>query len=158
VIIAGIDPGLLATGYAVLTTENKVLTSGVIRPRGKALEHRLLNLHENLIRILRETRPDLLSMEKVVYHKNPKTALHLGAARGVSLLAAAQLEIDLVEYSPTKVKRALTGSGNASKAQVAFMVKKYLGLDAEYPPDETDAMACALVALFARTREPCSAS
>jgi crossover junction endodeoxyribonuclease RuvC len=158
VIIAGIDPGLSATGFAVITQENEVRTSGVIRPKGKALEHRLMDLYDSLSGILRDSDPDLISLEKVVYHKNPKTALHLGAARGVCLLASAQLGIEVVEYSPTKVKLALTGTGSASKSQVAFMVKKYLGLDGEFPPDETDAMACALVALFARTRETCSAS
>ncbi len=157
-IVAGIDPGLVATGYAVVTSEKKVLASGVIRPKGKTLPHRLMEIYESLTDVLRGHVPGLLSLEKVVYHKNPKTALHLGGARGVSLLAAAELGIDVVEYSPTRVKLALTGRGNASKSQVAFMVKKILHLDGELPTHETDAIACALVALFSRSKGICSVS
>ena len=157
-IFAGIDPGLSATGYAVITLEKEVLDSGLIRPLGESLGLRLMHLHNALMDILHTHRPSLISLEKVVYHKNPKTALLLGAARGVSLLAAAELGIEVVEYSPTKVKLAITGSGNASKQQVAYMVKKYLGLSEDLPLDVTDAMACALVALFGKQREICSAS
>jgi crossover junction endodeoxyribonuclease RuvC len=157
VIVAGIDPGLTATGYAILSSEHEILRSGVIRPRGTSLSLRLHHLHEELRRSLEEIRPDMISMEKVVYHKNPKTALHLGAARGVALLLAAELGLPVEEHSPTRVKRALTGTGSASKGQVAFMVKKFLQLEGEYSTDETDAMACALVAILGKRMERCSA-
>lgn len=145
--ILGLDPGLSATGWAVLLRSGELRAYGVIRPKGRTLGEKLVCLHEEVQRVLHEYPPTLAVMETVIYHKNPRTALSLGAARGVILLALAQREIPVVELSPTDIKLSITGSGAAPKEQVAFMVRYLLKLPQPLPHHATDAMACALSAI-----------
>ena len=156
--VIGIDPGLTATGYGIIDDTGKVLASGVISPRGSSLPERLLSLHSALCRVLECHTPNFAATEEVVYHRNPRSTLLLGAARGVTLLALEQQGIPVREFSPTKIKFALTGSGRASKPQVAYMVKALLHLENHLPFHVTDALACALMALRSLEEErKCSA-
>jgi crossover junction endodeoxyribonuclease RuvC len=153
--IIGIDPGTLVAGYAVIATgsEDGKTTSGVrlieygeITMSGNtALPARLHKLFEKLSAVIERTSPDVLAIESAFTHKNVRSAMLIGHARGVALLAASQAGISVSEYAPREVKKAVTGSGAASKEQVQFMVCSALKL--ARPPksfDASDAMAVAL--------------
>lgn len=149
--ILGIDPGVTATGYGIIENDS-VLTIGVIRPSPRfGLQEKLYRIFINLKEILDRWRPDVAVMEEVIYHRNVKSALSLGAARGVVLVALREAGVPVQEISPTTLKLSVTGNGRASKSQVAFMVGQLLKLDVEGVPDHiTDALACALS--FKRTK------
>ncbi|MDP7070571.1 MAG: crossover junction endodeoxyribonuclease RuvC [Phycisphaerales bacterium] len=150
--VLGIDPGLRYTGYACIDVRGpgggaSVIEAGVIRvPQRKPLPERLTYLHDALTTLMRDTSPGLVVIESVFVHRDrAQTAMQMGHARGVMLLAAAQRGIAIDELSPAEVKRAVTGSGRASKEQVQHAVAALLGL-AEVPdqPDTADALAVAL--------------
>ena len=149
-IILGIDPGLNATGYGVITAEAdrlQIIAAGVITPPAKQpISRRLQQLHEALDRIIAARRPTLMAIEALfTHHQYLTTAALMAHARGVACLAAAQHQLRLVEYLPTRVKKAVTGSGAASKQQISKAVGMWLGVDAsEWASDVTDALALAI--------------
>lgn len=147
-IILGIDPGSITTGYAFLDTgENcpKVLEYGVLHAsESKPLEDRLLHIVTELEKLLDKYHPEALSMEGVFFYKNPKSALVLGHIRGAVLVACRRRGMTYNEYPPTVVKQAVTGTGNAPKEQVANMIFARLGIErGDLPLDASDALAIA---------------
>ncbi len=149
-IVIGIDPGTALTGYG-LVQENedgglKVLDYGVIQtPSKMPMPERLLELHRQLSEIIFLHRPQSGAVEKLFFQRNVTTALSVGQARGVVLLALAQAGLDAAEYTPMEVKQAVAGYGGADKKQVQMMVKALLGLDEiPQPDDAADALAIAI--------------
>lgn len=147
--IMGIDPGVKITGYGILQQDRgreEMVTCGTLTPpRNHNLYQRLAYLYDGVTRIIRDFHPSEMAVEEAFFSKNARTALTLGQARGVVLLAGAHHEIDCYEYSPRKIKLAVVGNGNASKTQVQYMVKSLLSLeDSEDSFDVTDALATAL--------------
>jgi crossover junction endodeoxyribonuclease RuvC len=148
-IILGVDPGSIATGYGLINSngqKNVLLDYGVIRTDSKkSLPEKLKEIFEGLSQIIAQKHPDELAIEETFYSKNAKSALVMGQARGVAILAAACAKISVYEYSPKEVKCSVVGRGNASKLQVQYMVKNLLRLkDLPQPPDAADALAVAL--------------
>jgi crossover junction endodeoxyribonuclease RuvC len=147
--VLGIDPGTLATGYGIVTRRGKelvVLASGTVRNSGSTpLPQRLQNIYSELREIIAEYGPTECAIESAFYGKNAQSALKLGHARGVSMLAAVEQRLSTAEYSPREVKKAVVGNGNASKEQVQFMVRSLLHLDGpRMRLDASDALAVAL--------------
>jgi crossover junction endodeoxyribonuclease RuvC len=148
-IVLGIDPGTLVTGYGVVARANgefQLLDYGTIRNDAQLpLPARLHHIYVSLRTIIEKHRPDQIAIESAFYGKNAQSALKLGHARGVSLLAAVEQSIPTAEYSPREVKKAVVGRGGASKNQVRFMVKAILHLpDRRMALDTSDAIAIAL--------------
>ena len=148
-IILGIDPGLVKTGYGLIEiNENncKVLDFGVVSPENKEkLSIRLRTIYNDISLIIDRYNPSILSIEEVFFGKNVKSALLLGHARGVAMLSASNNNIPVFEYSARKIKQSVTGNGNAHKSQVSYMVMKQLGLNSvNCPSDASDALAIAL--------------
>ena len=148
--ILGIDPGLNITGYAVIESSGKAVRlceAGVVRGRsGGSLVQRIADMHKGVAEVIAELRPGTMAVEELYSHYDrPRTAILMGHARGVICLAAAQAGIPVVNYAATQVKKILTGSGRASKAQVQRAIQLELGLDAPPdPPDVADALAIAV--------------
>ncbi len=151
--VLGVDPGTAATGYGVVETGNgvpgrfgRLIECGVIRfPRGRTLPHRLEELYAEIAALIAKHRPTALALENAFYHKNVRTTLVLGHARGVVLLAAQQEGLDIAEYSPATVKKTVVGAGGATKPQVAAMVARLLRL--RQPPKPSDAADGVAIAL-----------
>ncbi|MFZ4100214.1 MAG: crossover junction endodeoxyribonuclease RuvC [Chlamydiia bacterium] len=148
-IVLGIDPGTVITGYGlvrVIHGRATVLDYGVVRPSPKArLTQRYLTLYEAMVALVEKFQPTCVSIETQFVAKNPQSALKLGMARGVLMLAATQKDIPIFQYAPTKAKQAVTGYGHASKPQVQAMVAQLLGLaKVPEPEDAADALALAL--------------
>ena len=152
--VLGIDPGTSVTGYGVVEYGNgasgggfgHLVECGVIRfARGSSLPRRLAELHEGIVDLIVRHRPTALALEDAFYHKNVRTTLVLGHARGVVLLAAEQHKLTIAQYAPKMVKKAVTGAGAAPKAQVGAMVARLLRLKhAPRPADASDGVAVAL--------------
>ncbi len=147
--IFGIDPGSERTGYGCVDTDGSrhrlVAFGSIAAPAHTPFPDRLLVIHAGLAALLAEHRPDCVAIENIFHAKNVRSALKLGHARGVALLAASQAGMAVVEYSPAEVKRAVVGFGRAEKQQVGLMVKLLLGLDAiPTPHDAADALAVAI--------------
>ena len=149
-VIVGIDPGLNATGYGSIRTEGRrvhFIAAGDIRPpRSRPLAERLQHLHLALAELLSAQRPDVVVLEMVYTHQSyVNTAALMAHARGIACLVTQQHRVPLMEYSPARVKKALTGRGAASKDQVAQMVTQWLGIrDPAWSYDATDALALAI--------------
>lgn len=148
-IILGVDPGSIATGYGLIRSnhsQNVLIECGVIRTDSKkSLPEKLKQIFEGLSEIIAKKSPDELAIEETFYSKNAKSALVMGQARGVAILAGACAKIPVWEYSPKEVKCSIVGRGDASKLQVQYMVKNLLGLkDLPQPQDAADALAVAL--------------
>jgi len=147
--VFGIDPGSERTGYGCIETDgqrHRLVTSGAISLSARiTFPERLQRIHEGLSSLLREYRPDLVAIENLFHSVNVRSALKLGHARGVAMLAAVQAGVQVVEYTPAEIKRAVVGYGRAEKRQVQDMVRLLLGLDvAPSPHDAADALAVAL--------------
>ncbi len=147
--ILGVDPGTVCTGYGVIEYKNnsfKLIKSGTIVPvKNSEIPIRLKEIYRNLILIIQKCSPDEFSIETAFYGRNAQSALKIGQARGISLLAAVNNEIPVKEYSPREVKKAVVGNGAASKEQVQFMVKTLLNCkDKDMKLDESDALAIAI--------------
>ena len=147
--ILGIDPGLSITGYGVVDAEKNQLTGvayGGIRTRSRpAFAEKLLEIFLGIREVIEQFAPDACAVEDVFYHQNKKTAIVMGHARAVAMLAAVQSGIPVFEYSPREVKMSIVGNGAASKEQVQAMVKNLLHLDVPPRPDDAaDALAVAL--------------
>jgi crossover junction endodeoxyribonuclease RuvC len=154
-IILGVDPGTLVTGYGVIETHNgtaRVLVCGSVNNTAKqTMPIRLQKIYDELEKIIRKYKPDEFAIETAFYGKNAQSALKLGHARGVAMLAAVRREIPTSEYSPREVKKAIVGKGTASKEQVQYMVQSLLRLK-ERPEvyDVTDALAVAICHMHRR--------
>lgn len=144
----GIDPGSRKTGFGAVRVEGSRLihvASGVIRVDEDApLSDRLAEIFERLTTLLAEVGPERVFLESVFHHKSAQSALVLGQARGVALLAAARTGRPVGEVSPAEVKKAVTGSGRATKEQVQEMVRVLLGMQDKAPSDAADALAVAV--------------
>ena len=148
-IILGVDPGLAVTGYGVIETGSrlKLKEAGVIRTKSRDdMRQRLTTIRNSLFSIIREYKPDVLVLEKLYSHyRHPRTAISMAHARGVVCLAAGEAGISLENFSSTKIKKAVTGRGHASKLQVQGMVAQLLGLRKKPEPvDASDALAAAI--------------
>ena len=148
--VLGVDPGTAATGYGVVVRGDdgavSLVECGVIRTRAAdAVATRLREISEGLSDVLERHGPDIVAVESVFYGKNVKTTVMLGQTRGAILLTAAQHDAEVVDYSPAEIKNAMVGTGNATKEQVQFMVKKLLRLkEAPSPSDAADGVAVAM--------------
>jgi crossover junction endodeoxyribonuclease RuvC len=148
--ILGVDPGTQITGVGVIEINEKGLPEscyyGSIRTNIKdPLAMRLKKIYSGLIEVIEQYKPHFIALEDIFYSENIKTAIVMGHARGVSLLAAMNLGIQPSEYSPREVKLAVVGRGDASKDQVNYMVKHILHIQDEiHPADAADALAVAL--------------
>lgn len=152
-LILGLDPGTNVTGFGIIKQVNNSFTktaSGVINlPSQKAIHDRLKIIYDELQKIIKKYKPDEFAIETAFYGKNVQSAMKIGYARGVSVLAAIHNNLPVSEYSPGEVKKAVVGKGRASKEQVAFMVKTILNLKREkLKLDESDALAIALCHAF----------
>ena len=150
VLVLGIDPGTSVTGYGVVARRGdgavSLVECGVIRTSpGRPLAERIKEIYLEIDVLLDRHRPFAVSVENVFQGKNVHSALTLGHARGAILLAAALRDLVIAEYAPREIKKAVVGTGNATKDQVAFMVKQQLRLkEAPAPADAADGVAAAL--------------
>jgi crossover junction endodeoxyribonuclease RuvC len=154
--IFGIDPGSDRTGYGCIESSgsrHRVVTCGILSAPARAtFPEKLLVIHRGLKALLERHRPECVAIENIFYAKNVRSALKLGHARGVALLAASEAAIPVVEYSPAEIKRSVVGYGRAEKSQVQAMMKLLLGLDAAPSPhDVADALAVALCHIHTST-------
>jgi crossover junction endodeoxyribonuclease RuvC len=151
--VLGIDPGLSTLGYGMVedTFPPTAHRAGVIRTdTGATTEARLNELYEGLVQLIDDAKPDAVAIESVFTNRNLQTAVSVGRASGVAMLAAARHGLTVHEYVPTAVKRGVTGSGTANKKQVQQMVARLLNLaEVPKPPDVADALAIALCHLRA---------
>jgi crossover junction endodeoxyribonuclease RuvC len=161
--IFGIDPGSERTGYGCVETDGRrhhLIACGAIRLRATdAFPDRLAHIHRELGTLIADCRPDCVAIENLFHANNVRSALKLGHARGVAMLAAVEAGCPVVEYSPAEIKRAVAGYGRAEKRQVAHMIRLLLGLSGSPTPfDATDALAVAICHLHsapsARGRKP----
>ena len=145
--VIGIDPGSRVCGYGVLEAQNgevNHLASGCIIPKSTLpLNQRLKIIYDGLLKIIDMHSPDVMSIEDIFFAKNAKSAIKLGEARGVALLAGTNSGISIHEYAPTKVKLALTGRGRAKKEEVQGMLSRLLGVENWENQDASDAVAIA---------------
>lgn len=146
--VLGIDPGLTTTGYGVVGRFPvlKPVAAGVIRTRVEdTVAVRLRDLYDSLLSLIEEHRPEVMAIEQVFTNVNRQTAIAVGRAAGVAILAAAQSGMAVFEYTPTAVKSAVTGDGAAGKRAVQAMVARRLNLKtAPQPADAADALAVAI--------------
>lgn len=146
--IVGFDPGLRRTGWGVIEVNGNRLShlaDGVAEaPLGEPLAHRLAALFRQLGEVLERFRPDEAAVEETFVNRNPASALKLGAARAIVLLAPAERGLPVAEYSANLVKKSVVGAGHAEKAQVAMMVGRLLQGSAAGASDATDALAVAI--------------
>jgi crossover junction endodeoxyribonuclease RuvC len=148
-IIMGVDPGTLITGYGIIKvngTRYEAIDYGCIRPPGKyKLSDRYLIIFNSIEELLEKYQPDYIAIETQYVSKNVQSAIKLGMARGVVVIAAARRNVKIYEYAPTKAKLAVVGSGHASKQQVQGMVQALLSLPSPpEPEDAADALALAI--------------
>ena len=147
--IFGIDPGSERTGFGCIESggsRHRLIVCGALAAPARAtFPEKLTAIHTGLAALLARHRPDCVAVENIFYARNVRSALKLGHARGVALLAAAEAGLPVVEYAPAEIKRAVVGYGRAEKPQVQQMVKLLLGLDtAPTPHDAADALAVAI--------------
>ena len=149
-IVLGIDPGTATTGYGVVKADHNgtmsLVECGVIRTKPREpLPARLQNIYEGVVELIGRHRPDAVSVEDVFYAHNVRTTVVLGHARGVILLAAQQAGVGIFEYPPAVIKKAVVGTGSATKTQVQFMLTRLLRLrSVPQPSDAADGVAAAL--------------
>jgi crossover junction endodeoxyribonuclease RuvC len=149
-IVLGIDPGTAVTGYGVVHGERmqtpRLIECGIIRTHAHdPLANRLKEIHDGIVELIQRHRPDAMAIEDVFYARNVRTTVVLGHARGVVLLAAANASLLIAEYPPAEIKKAVVGTGAATKEQVQFMVTRLLRLKTPpQPADASDGVAAAL--------------
>ena len=153
-MLLGVDPGTAATGFGVVAVDArrsaKLIQCGVIRTSpSESLPVRLLDIHEGVAALIEEFSPAAMSIENTFYGKNVRTALTLGQARGAIIVAAVRRGVEVVEYAPRDIKKAVVGTGAATKDQVAYMVRRHLRLRTDpRPSDAADGIAAALCHAF----------
>ena len=149
--ILAVDPSLRGTGFAIMEESKgkiRCLEYSVIKNHPSlSQEGCLIAIHEALEKAIERHKPTALAIEKVIFVQSYATAIILGAARGVAVLAAAQQGLSVHEYPPKRVKQAVVGKGAAAKEQVAFMIRALLGLTETPPSDAADALAIGLTHL-----------
>lgn len=155
--IMGIDPGTASTGFGFLDQDGSqlhLLEYGVIRTEpGVPDAERLLQIHRELGTLITEYRPEVIAVEELFFNKNSRTVIAVGQARGVAMLAAAQENLPVEEYTPLQVKMAVVGYGRAEKRQVQEMVKILLSLTRlPRPDDAADALAVAICHAHSRRK------
>jgi crossover junction endodeoxyribonuclease RuvC len=149
-LVIGIDPGTALTGYGLVREEQNgnliVVDYGVIKtPAKMPMPERLLCLFRELRQIVFLHKPDYGAVEKLFFQKNVRTAISVGQGRGVAILALAEAEIPVAEYTPLEIKQTVAGYGSAEKAQMQYMVQAILALDEIPKPDDAaDALAVAI--------------
>ena len=146
-VILGIDPGSRVTGYGIIRENNRKLEyidSGCIRTSSTILSTRLLEIFNGICELMDTYHPDQVSIEQVFMHKNPNSALKLGHARGVAMVACASHRVEINEYAAREIKQSVVGFGAASKVQVQHMVVKILQLSNTPQADAADALAAAI--------------
>ncbi len=148
-IILGIDPGTASTGFGVVASQGsklKVIDYGVVStPAGQAPHLRLKTLFDDLLTLFERVKPDAIAIEQLFFSNNARTAIAVGEARGVALLAAATISVEVGEYTPLQVKQSVVGYGKATKSQVQYMVKAILCLKEKPRPDDAaDGLAIAI--------------
>jgi crossover junction endodeoxyribonuclease RuvC len=150
-LVLGIDPGSTATGWAVLRRQagrTLLVDSGVIRTlSADPVPDRLLRIHQGLADVLARHLPEEVAIEAIFRHKSSESALRLGQARGVALLAVAQAGLPAHEYNPMTIKKTVGGHGGAGKPELQRLLCRLLGLDAPLPADASDAAAVAMTHL-----------
>jgi crossover junction endodeoxyribonuclease RuvC len=147
--IFGIDPGSERTGYGCIDVQGSrhrlIICGSISAPAGSTFPDKLKFIHTDLAALLARHRPDCVAVENIFHARNVRSALKLGHARGIALLAASEAGLPVAEYAPAEIKRAVVGFGRAEKHQVQEMVKLLLGLDAiPSPHDAADALAVAI--------------
>jgi len=147
-VILGIDPGTMATGWGVVQVIGNALRHmghGTIHSSAAEPQaHRLRRIYNDLAKVIREFQPDGISLEKVFFALNVQSALKLGQARGIALLAAAEQDVAVHEYSAVEIKSAVVGYGHATKLQVQTMIGSLLKVTGPVPADAADALAAAI--------------
>lgn len=147
-IIIGIDPGLIKTGWGVINkidNQVKYIASGAIKTDTKlSLSERLLNIYNEVDKLIKTYKPDTFSIEETFVNNNPLSSLKLGHARGVAILAAALNNIPVFEYSPNLIKKTITGAGKAEKQQMVAMIKYIFPCVNPKTEDEADALCIAV--------------
>jgi crossover junction endodeoxyribonuclease RuvC len=150
-LVLGIDPGTWKTGVGVVDFQKAGLVSRhyetlVLKKdrENLSLAKRLQKLYDNLLQIIKIYQPDVLALENIFYGLNFNSAVRIGEARAVAILAATHFNIAVAEYTPTHIKKAIVGNGQASKTQIQFMVRHLLNLKENPPTDAADALAAAI--------------
>lgn len=155
--IIGIDPGTGILGFGVIDVsgnKTKLVTAGVITtPAHTPVDVRLEEIFDGLTEIIRETKPEVMSIEKLFFSRNVTTAISVAQARGVAMLTGRKAALPIAEYTPQQIKQTLTGYGKADKKQVQEMVRLQLSLTEVPKPDDcADALAAAIThAMMSRT-------
>ena len=158
-ITLGIDPGTAVCGFGVVELRDgavRLVDAGCVRTPADATDgERLRQLHEALRGLIAEHRPERVGIERLFFQRNVQTAMAVGQARGIALLAAAEASLPIDEPTPNEVKQTICGNGAAGKAQVAAMVERLLGVSlAGLPDDATDALAIAIGCAYRSAAEP----
>ena len=145
--IIGIDPGSRSTGYGVIDSDGLrhiYVTSGYVKITGDALPDRLGMIFDEISIIIEKWQPQTMGIEQVFVNRNVDSALKLGQARGAAICAGTNAKLDVGEYTPRAIKKAVVGNGSADKEQIQQMMKLLLKLDFEPQSDEADGLAIAL--------------
>ena len=147
-LVLGVDPGSLSTGYGLVEKKERKLNyieAGRISFHySLPFTERIHKIYESLIAIIQTYQPKEMSIEDIFFAKNVKSALKIGHARGAALIAAIQFNLKIFEYTPLQIKQSVVGYGRATKEQVRSMVKLILKLDTQFPLDTSDALAIAI--------------
>lgn len=148
-IILGVDPGTATTGYGVIKSEKgnvyAVEHGCILTKSSEDLEHRLVAIFDELTKIIKKYKPEMVAVEELFFASNAKTAISVGHARGVILLACSKAKVPVYEYTPLQIKQAVCGYGRADKQQVQKMVKALLNLEKIPKPDDAaDGLAIAI--------------
>ena len=154
--IFGIDPGSERTGYGCIEVKGSrhvlIICGSISAPARTTFPDKLKHIHTDLAALLDRYRPDCVAVENIFHARNVRSALKLGHARGIALLAASEAGLPVVEYTPAEIKRAVVGFGRAEKHQIQQMVKLLLGLETPPSPhDAADALAVAICHVHSAT-------
>ena len=154
--VLGVDPGSRVTGYGVIDVDGDALryvASGCIYTARGPFTGRLADIYRGVEEVIAAYSPQEFVVEEVFFARNPQSALKLGQARGVAIAAAVKSTLPVSEYAARAVKQAVVGTGNATKAQVAYMVRALLSLSGEPASDAADALAVAICHVNTRIRQ-----
>ena len=147
-LVLGVDPGSLTTGYGLVNKQNNNLVyigGGKISfPHSRPFSERIYKIYRSLSEIIQEYQPQEMSIEDIFFAKNVKSALKIGHVRGAAMVAAMQSGLKVFEYTPLQIKQSVVGYGRASKEQVRSMVRVILGVDVQFALDTADALAIAI--------------
>lgn len=156
--IIGIDPGTGILGFGVIEADGgklSMVTGGVIKtPAHTPLDERLEEIYDGLEQIIAETKPEMMSIEKLFFARNVTTAMAVSHARGVAMLAGRKAKLGIAEYTPLQIKQTLTGYGKADKKQVQEMVRLQLGLTSIPKPDDAADALAAAITHYLMSRQP----